>query len=110
VRAVDQQVPRVAAFGPLLLGLMLLVVARRNDGAAHFVRGFFGSVLACVAAIIALGPASAEMALFFDGNWEALESGDRFLGLVFVGAFLVGSLLLLFWPKPVRRAGKPLVI
>ncbi|MFQ5806299.1 MAG: serine/threonine-protein kinase [Phycisphaerae bacterium] len=107
---VDQQVPRIAVFAPLLLGSILLIVARRNDGAAHFVRGFFGCVLACVVAVLAIGPAAPEMSLFFEGNWDALESNDRFAQPIVVGAFLVASLLLLFWPKPARRGEKPIVI
>jgi hypothetical protein len=105
-----QDVSPAAAFLPLLLGTVLLVVARRNDGAAHFVRGFFGCVLACVAAVFAVGPAAAEVALFFQGDWDTLMSNGGDIALIVVGAFLVGAFLLLFWPKSTRRGAKPIVI
>jgi len=107
---VQEEIPRAAVFAPLLLGSVLLIVARRNDGAAHFVRGFFGCVLACVAAVVALGPAATEMSLFFEGNWDKLESSDRFEPLIVVAVILIASLLLLFWPKPAWRGEKPIVI
>jgi tRNA A-37 threonylcarbamoyl transferase component Bud32 len=106
----QQTIPQAAVFVPLLFGSILLIVARRNDGAAHFVRGFFGCVLASVAAIFAVGPAAPEVALFFKGDWDTLMSNEGHIALIVVGAFLVGAFLLLFWPKPMRRGEKPLVI
>jgi hypothetical protein len=109
-KELDQRISRAAVVAPLLLGSVLLIVARRHDGTAHFVRGFFGCALACVVAILALGPAADEMRLLFDNDWGKLETGDRFWELIWLGVLVTGALLLLFWPKPMRRGEKPIVI
>jgi serine/threonine protein kinase len=110
VPELDQEIPPAAVFVLILLGSVLLIVARRNDGAAHFVRGFFGCVLAGVAAILATGPFAQTVALFFEGEWDTLRAEPHVQGVFVIGMLLVIALLLLFWPKPVRRDGRPIVI
>ena len=100
-----------AVFVPLLLGSVLLIVSRRNDGIPHFLRGFFGCMLAVLTAILAFGPLADDTALFLAGDWDALIDGDRWGVLVPNGFFLMSALLLLFWPRKNRYQGqKPIII
>ena len=103
-------IPKGAVALPLLLGTIFLVVARRHDNVAHFLRAFFGCVLAGLAALCALGPAAPEMALLFQGDWVTLQESQRLANLVAVGALLVGACLLLFWPRPYASRERPIVI
>lgn len=107
---INMHIPPAAVYVPLLLGTILLVVARRQDGAAHFLRGFFGCLLAGLAAILATGPAAPELELFLDGRWDTLRVGDQLREVIAVFALLALAFLLLFWPRPVPRGQRPIVI
>jgi len=102
------QVPAAVVLAPLALGGILLIAARRNEGAAHFLRGFFGCGFAIGAAIAALGPAAGAVQEFLTTNdWNGLD--DDTIGALGGTAFALAlALALLFWPK--RQRNKPLVI
>ncbi len=102
---VNQDISRAVAFLPLLFGTVLLVVARRNDGAAHFLRGFLGCTFAIVAAILAAGPLASDLACFFANKWNQICDPAPLISL---GVLLALSFALLFWPK--KRAPGPIVI
>ncbi|MBU0641363.1 MAG: hypothetical protein KKB50_21090, partial [Planctomycetes bacterium] len=93
---IDAMIPRAAVFAPLLLGTVLLVVARRNDGAAHFLRAFLGCASAFGAALLATGPASNALGAFLSDGCVAGHDTDP---LIQAGVLLALSFVLLFWPK-----------
>ena len=93
---IDAMIPRAAVFAPLLLGTVLLVVARRNDGAAHFLRAFLGCASAFGAAVLATGPASDALGAFLSDGCVAGHDKDP---LIQAGVLLALSFVLLFWPK-----------
>ena len=98
------RVPAAVVLAPLALGSILLIAARRNEGAAHFLRGFFGCGFAIGAAIAAVGPAAKAVQKFLTTNdWSGLD--DDMIGALGGTAF---ALALLFWPK--RQRNKPVVI
>ena len=106
----QQEIAASAVFVPILLGSLLLVISRRNDGVPHFLRGFFGCLLAIVTAILAFGPLADETALFMTRDWDALAN-DRWRELLPAAFCLTMSLLLLFWPRKNPYQGpKPIVI
>jgi len=102
------RVPAAVVLAPLALGSILLIAARRNEGAAHFLRGFFGCGFAIGAAIAAVGPAAKAVQKFLTTNdWSGLD--DDMIGALGGTAFALAlSLALLFWPK--RQRNKPVVI
>jgi len=101
-------IPAAAVLVPLVLGSILLIAARRNEGAAHFLRGFFGCAFAFIAVIVALAPASEAIQDFFGTNdWSELDP-DTVPALVGTAFLLAVSVVLLFWPK--RQRNKPVVI
>lgn len=102
---VQEEIPRPAVLVPLLLGTVLLVVARRNDGVAHFLRGFFGCGFAFGAAALAMGPASDALGAFLSNGCVADHDSEP---LIIMGMFVALSFVLLFWPK--RRQPGPIVI
>lgn len=102
---VDEEIPKTVVLAPLLLGTVLLVVARRNEGGAHFFRGFLGCTLAIGAAVAAVGPVSQELRCFVTSEWEKICDP---VPLVMLGIILAVSFALLFWPK--RRAPGPIVV
>jgi hypothetical protein len=101
----NQEIPRAAVFAPLMLGTVLLVVSRRNDGAAHFLRGFFGCGFALAAAVLAMGPAAAALGAFLSDGCVAGHNADP---LIQAGLLLAFSFVLLFWPK--RRQPGTIVV
>jgi hypothetical protein len=101
-------IPAAALLVPLVLGSILLIAARRNDGAAHFLRGFFGCGFAVGAAIAAVGPAAKAVQKFLTtNNWGSLDP-DTASVLIGIAFALALALALLFWPK--RQRSKPVVI
>ena len=102
---VNEEIPRAAVFAPLLFGTVLLVVARRNDGVAHFLRGFLGCAFAFGAAVLAIGPASDALGAFLSDGCVAGHDKDP---LIQAGVLLALSFVLLFWPK--RRQPGTIVI
>ena len=101
-------IPRVTTLVPILFGALFLVISRRHDGAAHFLRGFIACLLGLIAAIIALGPAADSLGVFLGSNWEELDHGDNIPFLVCTGLPLMLSMALLFWPK--RRQTRQIVL
>ncbi|RMF83065.1 MAG: hypothetical protein D6744_05390, partial [Planctomycetota bacterium] len=111
--SVHVEIPRFVVFIPFVFGTLLLTLARRNDGAMHFLRGFLGCVLGIVAAIIALGPTAEELKLFLNNNWEQLrfDAGDgapHAEELIGLGVMLSLAFVLWFWPK--RQTRRQVVI
>jgi hypothetical protein len=101
----NEEIPRAAVIAPLMLGTVLLVVSRRNDGVAHFLRGFIGCAFAFGAAVMAMGPASEALGAFLsNGNL----AGCCPEALIQAGIMLALSLVLLFWPR--RRQPGTIVV
>jgi hypothetical protein len=96
-KTVDVTIPRAGVLLPLVVGTVLLVVARRNDGAAHFLRGFFGCAFAFGAAVLAMGPASGALGEFLSQG-QVADAADA-NALIVSGVALALSFLLLFWPR-----------
>ena len=105
-------IPRFAALVPILLGALFLVISRRHDGAAHFLRGFIACLFGLIASIVALGPAAGSLGMFLGSGWEELDRGNNIM-LIATGLPLMLSMALLFWPKrrpmpwraPTRKPG-----
>ncbi len=91
-------VPRFVVMIPFVLGLLLLVTARRADGVWHFLRGIVGCGLGMLAAGVALGPAAEPLRLIFRDQLDALHSSHNG-PLVLVVALTVVAVTLVFWPK-----------
>lgn len=90
--------PRATVMVPLVVGCIFLMLSRRNDQAAHILRGALASGAAFVAAILLMGPMSQDLALFIkDEPWSTLN--DDGVPLIITMAVVVASLVLLFWPK-----------
>jgi len=103
------RVPRSVLIVPFLVGTVFLMIARRHDGAAHFLRGFLGSGLLLAAGLLALGPAADTVRIFVtDSDWQALSYGIRPVWLVLVSLMFIFALALLFWPK--RSPNQAIVI
>ena len=102
---IDTSIPRAMIFFPLLVGTVLLVVARRNDGAAHFLRGFLGCAAIVAATVMAIGPAAEPLGGFLSGQ---PISGNQTERLITMGIAFAVALVLLFWPK--RREPGTIVI
>ncbi len=98
VGLVSNGVPPVVVFVPLVIGSLLLLAGRRNDSGMHFARGFFGCILVCAGALIALTSASVPLAHALLGTGP--PPGSMWDALVYVVAPLVAGLALLWWPKP----------
>lgn len=90
------QVPRAVIFLPLMLGTILLVVSRRQDGAAHFIRGFLGCIFIFATTLLILGRASVPLGLFLSGAELTSSQTDMLLQ---AGLLLALAIVLLFWPK-----------
>ena len=96
----------------LVGGSLLLVAARRREGAWHFVRGCLGSVLVFIGALLGMGAGregfkilfgQADLAAFFN-------AGDRTcLPVIFCAVLLGLGALLLLWPSKAQRE-RPIVI
>jgi hypothetical protein len=101
IRTEAFDVPPIVPLVPLALGTLCLVVARRNDGAAHFARGFVACGFAIVGAIFAIVPAREGLQVLLSGtpDWSKFEDGGVFVPLVAAGVFLAIAVGLLFWPK-----------
>ena len=102
------EIPRPVVLLPFLLGTVLLVTARRQDGAWHFLRGFLGCAIGITAACLALGPSAEELRLFLQNDWNLLRfdarAGDPHAEeLIRIGVALGIALVLLFWPKRLKR-------
>ncbi len=109
LRVVQQEIPPAIALAPMIVGTILLLVARRSGGAGHFVRGAIGCLLliqaAAAGAIWAYQPLKQ---LFTADNLEVALHGPQMWALVpILGTLLVGIFLLL-WPK--SDPNKPIVI
>ncbi|MFN0137128.1 MAG: serine/threonine-protein kinase [Phycisphaerae bacterium] len=93
---------------PLAIGSFFLVLARRHDGSTHMFRAMLGCGAVMGAAILAVGPASTELATVINSNdWSTL-SDDMVKPVLAVSGLMVGALCLMLWPKP--RAKTPGVI
>ena len=102
-----ERVPAVAVLTPIAVALVLLMILRRRDGAAHFLRGCLAAGLALLAAGLALGPAAGPMAQTCQGQWDALDSAAQ-AQVLRIGMIAAASLILLFYPR--RRGPRPIVI
>ncbi len=84
--------------GALIMGSLLLIVARRRDGGAHFARGFVGCAFMLAGAIISLALGGPVLNNFFGGpDWSQLCPGD-YVALSFMALTFGLSAVLLLWP------------
>ncbi len=109
------RIPAIVPLIPLAIGMLCLVVARRNDGTAHFARGFIACALAMVGAIFAVGPAQQGlrmlMALNEKPDWSAFREDTVLMPIILAGVFLTVAIGLLFWPKEGRvRSRRRIVV
>ena len=102
---VDVQIPRALIILPLMLGMIMLVVARRNDGAAHFIRGFLGCVFIFATTFMIIGRASVPLGVFLAGGDMDNTQTDA---LIQAGLLLAVAIVLMFWPK--KQSGGAIVI
>jgi hypothetical protein len=96
----------------LVAGCMLLVAARRREGAWHFLRGCVGSLLALVGALLGMIEGREGLRILF-GQADLsvlLEQGDGVWGPVLSSAILLALGALLFlWPSKLQRS-RPIVV
>jgi hypothetical protein len=101
--------PRGVALVPLGLGSLMLVLARRKDGADQFFRACVGCALLFWSALLAVlwgGP--ALRILFTGGDLNALDRPEMWAPLFATFLSLAAGVFLLLWPKPERD--RPVVI
>jgi len=109
LRRLCQGLPGSLLLGLLVLGSLLLVLARRGAGGAHLARGCLGCALLLWGAVMALGPAAAAIThLYAAGDLSKLDWGRLAGPLGAVAIPLLLGLLLLIWPK--RQAGQTIVV
>lgn len=98
------EVRPVLVLVPLAIGSVLVVLARRVDGAAHVVRGMVGCGAIIAAAVLAVGPASNAISQFIASrDWSNLDE-EVVAPAAIVGGLLGISFVTLCWPK--RRPGQ----
>lgn len=106
---IAEGVPAGAVFVPLVLGSLFLVIARRRDGGAHFLRGCAGCLLAMWGALGALVWADGALkTVLTSTDWSRLAWGDLAGPLALSLVPLALGVFLLLWPK--AQANRPLVI
>jgi len=94
---------------PLATGSLLLVMARRRDGAGHIVRGCLGCLLMMGAGLTAIRWAELPLtAVWAHKSLEVLRPPAMWGPLALIGLLLGAGLLLLVWPR--RRTNRPIVV
>ncbi len=93
----------------VLIGTLMLIIARRRSGIAHLARGIVGGGLALVATVVMLGPGGQALR-GLSGNSMLWPPQYPHLAQLLSLLALVGlpALVLLFWPR--RRGQKTIVI
>jgi hypothetical protein len=82
---------------PLALGTLLLVAARRNDGAMHVMRGVVGCLFGAAAVLLALGPGPGAFGAVMNRDPQNFFGGMvALVGLTWLAAL---SISLLLWPR-----------
>ncbi len=109
LRVVKQEIPPALALAPMMLGTVLLLVARRRGGVAHFVRGALGCLLLLQAAAAGAFWAYQPLKRLFEGeNFDVALRGAQAWPLLPCLLTLLAGVFLLLWPKP--EPNKPIVI
>ncbi len=108
-RLIEAGWPHGVALIPLGLGSLLLVVARRRDGATHFFRGCVGCALVLWSALVAIlwGGPPLRM-LFTTGELTTLDRPNLWGPVLLTGLSLAVGVFLLLWPKD--EANKPIIV
>lgn len=88
----DVHVPRPAVFAPLVVGGLLLVIARRHGGVLHVGRALLGSGLLTAAAALAMSGHATVLESLFEGG-----SSDDLRRLVGVVGMCIAALVALSW-------------
>ena len=109
VKKVEEAVPPVVAIAPVVLGSILLILARRRDGVRHFLRGFVGCGAAVLAVLFAIGPAREAIQIASMKGWDACAQAGRGADIFILVGLILAALLLVFWPRGGRRS-RPIVV
>jgi serine/threonine protein kinase len=105
----EQGVPPAMALVPLGLGSLLLVIARRRDGAWHFVRGCLGCALTVWGALMGMVWARGALTkVLTTRDWGSLHWPDLLDPLTLTILPLAIGIFLLLWPK--ARRDRPVVV
>jgi hypothetical protein len=108
-RLIEYDFPPGLAFLPLALGSLLLVVARRRQGAMHFFRGFLGCGLMLWSALVAILWANGPLQVLFTTRDLNKLNGPNLWGpVLLITLSLAVGLLLLLWPR--EDANKTIVV
>ncbi len=104
------EAPRSLVLAPILIGVFFVTIARRHDGAAHFLRGMIACGLIAAAVLVTLGPASESVGAFLRSkDWNELrETPNGVANIVNLAILLAAGWTLLAWPK--RRSRRQIVI
>jgi hypothetical protein len=96
---IDKGLPRGVVSLPLLVGSLLLVTARRRQGAMHFLRGCVGCAFVVFGALAAMLWASTSLELLFTtGDLNKLDQAHLWGPALLAGLPLAVGLVLLLWP------------
>jgi hypothetical protein len=109
---VEHGIPGGVVILALIFGILLLLVARRREGAWHFVRGCFGSLAIFVGAMMGMIAGKEGYRILFGQAdlTELFDQGDGVWGPVVGSALLLGFGALVFlWPGKQQR-NKPIVL
>ncbi len=101
-------VPRPAFMAPIIAGAVLLLIARRGDGAAHILRGAAACLLGLFAAGLVAGPGAGAIADISESGARVRVIAQHANVLVPAAALLLFAFMLMTWPK--RRRHRPIVI
>jgi hypothetical protein len=108
-RLIEAGWPHGVALIPLGLGSLLLVVARRRDGAEHFARGCLGCALVLGSALVAILWAGPPLRMLFTtGELTTLDRPNLWGPVLLTTLSLAVGVLLLLWPKD--EANKPIIV
>lgn len=104
---VQRRVSRDVILAPIVVGGVLLVLARRLDGGAHRKRAVLGAIVTGVVAHQLMGPLNADLLRLIQTQSTAgLSDGGAWL--LAAGGAQLAALALIFWPR--RRASHTIVI
>jgi hypothetical protein len=105
---VERGIPVGAVLGLCSVGCLLLVVARRHDGAMHFLRGCLGCAFMFGGVLIAHQSGAPVLRALFEAEDLGAIKGAMWDPLIGMALTFGPGMLLLLWPKP--DPNRPIVI